>query len=103
MYVRVRLALTEEEPTIKPYEESRWAGLYDAKTLPVDVSLQLLASLHHRWVALMRQLTDAEFSRAFLHPESGRVQLDTGLAWYSWHGKHHTAHIAGLRQRMGWN
>lgn len=102
MYVRLRLALTEDTPTIKPYEEARWAELLDAKTLPIDVSLQLLESLHHRWVALLNGMRDEDFSRAFRHPERGLVSLDVSTALYAWHGKHHTAHIMGLRERMGW-
>jgi hypothetical protein len=102
MYVRLRLALTEEVPTIKPYDENKWAGLHDAKTLPVEVSLQLLESLHHRWVALMRSMPEGDFSRTFRHPEHGEVRLDKITAMYAWHGKHHAAHITGLRDRMSW-
>jgi len=101
-YVRVRLALTEHEPTIKPYDEAKWAELYDARTLPPAGSLALLESMHLRWVELLRHLADADYSRSFHHPEAGTVRLDTNLALYAWHGRHHTAHIAGLRQRMGW-
>jgi len=101
-YVRFRLALTESEPTIKPYDETRWAELHDARTLPPEPSLALLENLHARWVELLRNMTDSDFERTFRHPEIGLVRLDTNLALYSWHGKHHTAHINGLRQRMGW-
>jgi len=101
-YARFRLALTEDQPTIKPYDEAKWAELYDARTLPPAPSLALLENLHTRWVGLLRNMTDADFSRSFRHPEIGLVRLDTNLALYAWHGRHHTAQIAGLRHRMGW-
>jgi hypothetical protein len=101
-YCRFRLALTETEPRVKAYEEKDWAELADAKTMPVEVSLALLESLHGRWVTLLRSLGDADFARTFHHSEMGPVTLDTNLALYSWHGKHHAAHITGLRDRMGW-
>ena len=101
-YVRFRLALTEEEPTIRPYMEDRWAELADARTGPPEVSLRLLECLHARWVALFRSLTENEWKRTFRHPELGVVSLDKNAALYAWHGRHHVAHIAGLRERMGW-
>lgn len=101
-YIRFRLALTEEEPTIKPYDQAKWAHLHDARTLPPAASLALLENLHTRWVGLLRGMTDLGFSRTFRHPEIGLVRLDTNLALYAWHGRHHTAQIAGLRRRMGW-
>ena len=101
-YVRFKLALTEEEPTIKPYDEARWAKLADTATTPVEVSLTLLDSLHSRWVPLLQSLTEADFARQFRHPELGMVRLDRNLALYAWHGKHHVAHITSLRERMGW-
>jgi DinB family protein len=101
-YGRFRLALTEDEPTIKPYDEKKWAELVDARTLPVEVSLQLVQALHHRWVELLRSLGDADFARRFRHPEVGVMRLDTYLAGYAWHCRHHAAHITGLRGRMGW-
>lgn len=101
-YMRFRLALTEDEPTVKPYDEAKWAELHDARTLPPGPSLALLESLHTRWVELLAQMTDADFQRTFRHPEIGLVRLDTNLALYAWHGRHHTAHITGLRQRMAW-
>lgn len=100
--IRLRLALTETEPTIRPYEQQLWAELPDARTSPIELSLQLLHSLHARWVLLLKSMAPEDFSRAFRHPELGLVRLDTNLALYSWHGKHHTAHITGLRQRMNW-
>lgn len=101
-YVRVKLALTEENPTIKPYDEATWAELPDSRG-PVEPSLALLESLHERWVLLMKSFTPAEFARTFHHPQSGRdLSLAVTLGLYAWHGRHHTAHITGLRQRMGW-
>jgi len=101
-YVRFRLALTEESPSIKPYDEAKWAELPDARTAPVAVSLDLLDGLHQRWVDLLSGLSDAEYARTFRHPERGLVRLDTNLALYAWHCRHHAAHITGLRDRMGW-
>ena len=101
-YIRWRLALTELEPTIRPYDQKAWAELPDARTAPVEPSLQLIESLHARWVLLLKTLSDADFARSFRHPELGLVRLDTNLALYAWHGRHHAAHITGLRQRNGW-
>ena len=101
-YVRFRLALTEDEPTIKPYDESRWAELADARTAPVEISLAFIEWLHRRWMVLLRSLTPADFARQFRHPEIGVVSLDRNLALYAWHGRHHVAHITSLRERMGW-
>ena len=101
-YVRYRLALTENEPTIKPYNEAQWAELIDAKTAPIEVSLLLLESLHDRWVTLLKSLAPSDWSRTFRHPELGVVSLEKNLALYSWHGRHHVAHITSLRERMTW-
>src|SRR5271170_7090494 len=101
-YVRFRLALTEDEPVIKPYEEKRWADLPDARAMPVEPSLVLLESLHQRWVPLLRSLSDADWKRSFRHPELGLVSLENNAALYAWHGCHHVAHITALRNRMGW-
>jgi hypothetical protein len=101
-YARFRLALTENEPTIKPYDEKLWANLNDARTAPTELSLTLLDTLHRRWVLLLRSLKPEDFARAINHPELGRVTLEKYLAMYAWHGKHHVAHITGLRQRSGW-
>jgi len=101
-YVRFRLALTEEEPEIKAYYEDRWAELPDARTAPIEISLALLESLHGRWVALLGSLQDAEWKRTFRHPELGLVSLEKNAALYAWHGRHHVAHITGLRARMRW-
>jgi uncharacterized damage-inducible protein DinB len=102
-YTRIRLALTEDTPTIKPYEEARWAELPDARTLPPEVSLRLLEAVHGRWVPLLRRLGAAEGARACRHPEHGRLMtVDELIALYAWHGDHHTAHVTTLRDRMGW-
>jgi uncharacterized damage-inducible protein DinB len=101
-YVRFKLALTEEEPTIKPYAEDRWAELADTKDTPVEVSLTMLESLHDRWVRLLRSLTPEEWKRTFRHPALGPMSLEKTLALYAWHGKHHVAHITELRKRMSW-
>jgi len=101
-YVRFKLALTEDEPTIKPYAEDRWAQLADTQTTPVEVSLTLLDSLHARWVQLLRSLQTEDWKRSFRHPELGLVSLEKNLALYSWHSRHHVAHITSLRERSGW-
>jgi uncharacterized damage-inducible protein DinB len=101
-YVRWKLALTEDEPTIKPYFEDRWAKLADTHSTPIEISLALLDSLHARWVKLLRSLTQEEWKRNFRHPELGTVSLEKNLAIYAWHGKHHVAHVTELRKRMGW-
>ncbi len=101
-YIRFRLALTEEAPTIKPYDQEKWSGLPDARTMPVEPSLRLLEGMHQRWVALLRSMSDNDFARTFRHPELGLIRLDTNLGLYAWHGRHHVAHITGLRERMGW-
>ena len=101
-YVRFKLALTEDAPTIKPYEQERWAKLEDTQKTPVEVSLALLDSLHQRWVVLLKSLGPVDFARTFRHPEQGIVTLDKQLALYAWHGRHHVAHVAALRERMGW-
>ena len=101
-YIRFKLALTEDEPTIKPYAEDRWAELEDTRATPVEVSLALLESLHQRWVELLRSLEPSDWKRQFRHPEMGVVPLEKNVALYSWHGRHHVAHITELRHRMGW-
>jgi len=102
-YIRFKLALTEDEPTIKPYEQERWAELPDGKTGQVEVSLALLETLHRRWAALLRAMKPADFARKFRHPELGEVTLERNLALYAWHSRHHVAHITSLRKRMGWD
>lgn len=100
-YVRFKLALTEDEPTIKPYDEAGWANLPDS-SLPVDPSLRLLDALHERWTVLLHALPDEAWARTFRHPELGRLRLDHVLGLYAWHGRHHVAHVTRLRERMGW-
>jgi hypothetical protein len=103
-YVRFKLALTEPSPTIRPYDEARWATLSDVRDVPVETSLALLDLLHARWVALLRGMSDADWERGYVHPEHGRlVPLDEALAMYAWHSKHHLAHVTRLRDRMGWS
>ena len=103
-YTRIKLALTEDEPTIKPYEEARWAELPDAREGDIEPSLNLLEYLHQRWLMLLRQLKSADYDRRFRHPEHGRIfKLSETLAMYAWHGRHHVAHITSLRRRKGWN
>ncbi|HWP99783.1 MAG TPA: putative metal-dependent hydrolase, partial [Vicinamibacterales bacterium] len=101
-YVRTRLALTEETPLVKTYEEAAWAELADARRLPVEVSLALLEALHRRWVALLDSLDPSMFRRRFRHPDLGELDLDLLLQLYAWHGRHHTAHVTALRDRLGW-
>jgi hypothetical protein len=100
-YIRYKWALTEDEPTIKPYFEDRWAELSDARTSPIEPSLVLLESLHQRWVTLLRALTEEDWKRTFRHPDMGLIRLDQNAALYAWHGRHHVAHITGLRERIG--
>jgi len=102
-YVRFKLALTEDQPTIKPYHEDRWAELEDGRNAPVELSLSLLESLHARWVLLLRSLTAEDLARTFNHPELGIIRLDTNVSLYAWHGRHHIAQITSLRERMGWS
>lgn len=101
-YVRFKLALTEDEPTIKPYAEDRWAELSDSEATPIEVSLTLLDSLHDRWVRLLRSLSAEEWKRTFRHPALGVMDLQKTLALYAWHGRHHVAHITSLRERNQW-
>lgn len=101
-YTRFKLALTEDEPTIKPYDQARWAELPDSAA-PPEVSLALLEALHQRWVALLNAMSPEQFNRRFRHPEHGRIfTLDETLGLYAWHGRHHAAHITALRERRGW-
>lgn len=100
---RVRLAMTDDWPAIVTYREERWAELADARTLPVEVSLQFLNSLHTRWAALLRSIPAADWTeRGCTHPKNGRQSVEYIAQLYAWHGRHHTAHLTALRQRMGW-
>jgi DinB superfamily len=100
-FVRFKLALTEENPTIKPYNEAAWALLSDS-SLPVQISLDLLEALHARWVILLRSIKPEDWKHTFNHPENGPMTLEYALALYAWHSRHHLAHITGTRERMGW-
>jgi hypothetical protein len=100
---RFKLALTEDTPVIKPYDEAAWAKLADVRHTPVNVSVTILYGLHSRWVNLLEHLTPAEWERAFIHPESGKtLGLKTVAANYAWHGMHHLAHIVNLKERENW-
>lgn len=101
-YVRFKLTLTEEQPTIKPYDQEKWAQMEDARTAPIEMSLTLMDALHQRWALVLRALKAADLARTFRHPEMGVLNLDAYLGLYSWHGRHHVAHITSLRERMGW-
>jgi uncharacterized damage-inducible protein DinB len=101
-FFRFKWALTEDWPTIKPYNEAEWAKLADSTALPVEASLELIAPLHARWVALLESLSTDDFKKGYSHPDSGRQDLAKALAIYAWHSLHHTAHITNLRARQGW-
>ena len=101
-YTRVKLALTEEQPTIKPYDEAAWAKLNDVRDTPIETSLVLLETLHQRWDTILRAMTGADFERTLLHPDMGVMTLDALIAMYAWHGRHHVGHITSLRSRSGW-
>jgi hypothetical protein len=100
-YIRFKLALTEDSPTIKPYDEAAWARLPDSNA-PIEPSLIFIDGLHQRLVALLETMSDDDFQRSFTHPERGRVTLANNLAIYAWHSLHHTAHIVNLRARKAW-
>jgi uncharacterized damage-inducible protein DinB len=100
-YIRFKLALTEDCPTIKPYDEAAWARLPDS-TLAIEPSLVLITGLHQRFVGLLESMSEEDFERGFNHPERGPITLATNLAIYDWHSRHHTAHITSLRARKGW-
>lgn len=101
-YVRFKLALTEDNPVIKPYNEKLWAELPDSKLLDINVSLTLIDSLHRRWTVLLKQLNDNELEKKFLHPDSGMKTLSETVCQYAWHGNHHLAHIISLKEKMKW-
>jgi DinB superfamily len=100
-YVRFKLAITEENPTIKPYDEAAWSLLADS-SVPVEISLTLLEALHTRWVILLRSFKPQDWKRTLNHPQNGPMTLEYALALYAWHSRHHLAHITGTRARMGW-
>ncbi|BAU26050.1 DinB family protein [Aneurinibacillus soli] len=100
-YIRFKLALTENRPTIKPYDEGLWAELSDSK-LPVAISLKLIEALHTKWAALLSNLTESDLKKEFIHPDSGVITVERNIGIYAWHGKHHLAHIQRLLERKGW-
>jgi len=101
-YLRMKLALTEDAPTVKPYFEDRLARLADYRDTPAQTSVTLLRALHERWVVLLRNLGESDWQRTFVHPESGLQTLDQVLDLYAWHSRHHVGQIASLRARKGW-
>lgn len=101
-YVRFKLGLTEEVPTVKPYDEKRWAELEDGRNGDPELSLRLLEAIHQRWTICLRAQLAEAFARELRHPEAGVMSLDVALQLYEWHGRHHVAHITRLRERMGW-
>jgi len=101
-YIRCKLALTEDSPTIKPYDQEAWANLADSALTPAEVSLSLLEAVHTRWVTLLRALTPDDFQRKFNHPETGVQSVDSTVAFYAWHGNHHLGHITAVWERMRW-
>ncbi len=102
-YIRFKLALTEDNPTIKPYDEAAWAEMKDTENLPVNISLTLLHALHKRWYEVLVNIVESDWSKTVFHPEQKRTMTVWQLlAMYAWHGKHHVAHITALRERKGW-
>ena len=101
-YVRLKLALTEDKPTIKPYDQEAWSKLADSKSTPIETSLTLLATVHDRWDRVWRSMKTEDFARVLVHPDHGERTVDWLLFLYEWHGKHHAAHIMELRKKKGW-
>ena len=101
-YIRFKLGVTEDNPTVKPYNEQTWAETADGKNAPLDLSMPVILGLHRRWDQFLLSLDMTAFARTINHPERGPMALTDLLQLYAWHGRHHTAHITGLRQRMGW-
>lgn len=101
-YVRTCLILTETEPTIRPYDEAAWAMLTFSRLGSIDVSLDLLDALHTRWLGVLRGMSEADYARRFIHPDNGLMTMAVLVELYSWHGRHHVAHITKLREREGW-
>lgn len=101
-YIRVKLALTEDNPTIKPYDEAAWAELADSRETPVETSLRMLETIHERLTIVLRSLDDAQCARTLVHPDNGPMTIDMLIGMYSWHGRHHVAHVTSTRERMGW-
>ncbi len=101
-FCRFKFGLTEDAPTIKPYDEAAWAEMADSKNAPVDLSLNIIDGVHARWTLLLKSMTEADFARQINHPERGAMSLDSLLALYDWHSRHHTAHVTKLRERNDW-
>jgi hypothetical protein len=101
-FIRCKLALTEDTPTIKPYDQDAWSKLEDARSTPIETSLILLEALHDRWVRILNAMSPSDFDRKLIHPENGIMSLDHVVANYEWHSRHHVAHITNLRTRNGW-
>jgi uncharacterized damage-inducible protein DinB len=101
-YIRFKLGVSEQQPTIKPYNQDLWSEMADAKSSSIEPSLALLESLHQRWVIFLRSMKPADFARTIIHPENGPMTLDRVLQLYAWHGRHHVGHITALRGRRGW-
>ncbi len=101
-YIRIKLALTEDKPVIKPYDEAAWALLSDTPQTPIEVSLALLEAVHTRWITIFESLEGADWQRQYLHPVNGPTSLEGTLAYYVWHGHHHIAHVTNLHKRSGW-
>jgi len=103
-FIRCKLALTEENPTIKPYDQDAWVSREDVSQVPMNISITLLHALHHRWYELLKSLTEQEWKRTVYHPEQQReISIWNILLIYAWHGKHHAAHVTNLREEKGWN
>lgn len=102
-YIRFKLGLTEDNPSIKPYREELWAEMEDTKNLPVNISLTILHALHLRWYQIIKNINEEQWGRTVVHPQHGKkMTLWELLGMYAWHGKHHTAHVKALRMRMKW-
>lgn len=101
-FCRFKLGLSEDAPTIKPYDEASWAEMADSKNAQIDLSLFMIDGVHARWTMLLKSMSDADFKREINHPERGGMSLNSLLALYDWHSRHHTAHIAKLRERNNW-
>jgi uncharacterized damage-inducible protein DinB len=101
-FCRFKLGLSEEAPTIKPYDEAMWAEMADSVNAPVDLSLSIIDGVHARWALLLKSMSGADFARKINHPERGAMSLDSMLALYGWHSRHHTAHVTKLRERNAW-
>ena len=102
-FIRLKLTLTENEPTIKPFDEANWADLADSKNMPIAPSLKMIEGIHARWTVLLNQLTDEQYKLSFIHPDhENKIRLDEYIAMYAWHSKHHLAHITRTKERNNW-